>query len=136
MRYVSDVDNLKLMMVLLKDQSRSIQFEAFHVFKVRLCHAFGRPLPCPTRTACSACMWSMEASLVRRGWSGFGNVIEPCVFAPGYLYTVLIISWRSLHGFENVLNHDQPCAQVQNEVLQSTRRAKAPQRTGVSAAEP
>ena len=33
MRYVSEVDNLKLMMVLLKDQSRSIQFEAFHVFK-------------------------------------------------------------------------------------------------------
>ena len=35
MRYVSEVDNLKLMMVLLKDQSRSIQFEAFHVFKAR-----------------------------------------------------------------------------------------------------
>ncbi len=37
MRYVSEVDNLKLMMVLLKDQSRSIQFEAFHVFKARPC---------------------------------------------------------------------------------------------------
>ena len=35
MRYVSEVNNLKLMMVLLKDQSRSIQFEAFHVFKAR-----------------------------------------------------------------------------------------------------
>ncbi len=35
MQYVSDVDNLCLMMNLLKDQSRSIQFEAFHVFKVR-----------------------------------------------------------------------------------------------------
>lgn len=34
MRYVSEVNNLKLMMVLLKDSSRSIQFEAFHVFKV------------------------------------------------------------------------------------------------------
>lgn len=34
-QYVSDVDNLCLMMNLLKDQSRSIQFEAFHVFKVR-----------------------------------------------------------------------------------------------------
>ncbi len=34
MLYVSDVDNLCLMMNLLKDQSRSIQFEAFHVFKV------------------------------------------------------------------------------------------------------
>lgn len=34
MQYVSDVDNLCLMMNLLKDQSRSIQFEAFHVFKV------------------------------------------------------------------------------------------------------
>ena len=35
-RYVGDVENLKLMMVLLKDPFRSIQFEAFHVFKVRV----------------------------------------------------------------------------------------------------
>lgn len=35
MRYVSDVKNLQLMMILLKDHSRSIQFEAFHVFKVQ-----------------------------------------------------------------------------------------------------
>ena len=34
LRYVSDPDNLKAAMVLLKDSSRSIQFEAFHVFKV------------------------------------------------------------------------------------------------------
>lgn len=34
MRYVSEVDNLVLMMNLLKDSSKSIQFEAFHVFKV------------------------------------------------------------------------------------------------------
>ena len=33
MRYVGDPANLKLMMILLKDSSRSIQFEAFHVFK-------------------------------------------------------------------------------------------------------
>ena len=33
-QYVADVQNLKLMMDLLKDPSRSIQFEAFHVFKV------------------------------------------------------------------------------------------------------
>lgn len=34
MLYVSDVKNLMQMMNLLKDSSRSIQFEAFHVFKV------------------------------------------------------------------------------------------------------
>ena len=34
LRYVGDAMNLKLMMILLKDPSRSIQFEAFHVFKV------------------------------------------------------------------------------------------------------
>jgi len=33
-RYISDQDNLKLMMNLLRDKSKSIQFEAFHVFKV------------------------------------------------------------------------------------------------------
>lgn len=36
MRYVSDARNLQLMMNLLKDSSRSIQFEAFHVFKARV----------------------------------------------------------------------------------------------------
>lgn len=33
-RYISCPNNLKLMMNLLKDKSRNIQFEAFHVFKV------------------------------------------------------------------------------------------------------
>lgn len=33
-RYISCPENLKLMMNLLKDKSRNIQFEAFHVFKV------------------------------------------------------------------------------------------------------
>jgi hypothetical protein len=34
-KFVSEVPHLMQMMMLLKDQSRSIQFEAFHVFKVR-----------------------------------------------------------------------------------------------------
>ncbi|KAF7729265.1 mo25 protein [Apophysomyces ossiformis] len=33
-RYISSADNLKSMMNLLRDRSRNIQFEAFHVFKV------------------------------------------------------------------------------------------------------
>ncbi|KAJ3138792.1 hypothetical protein HK100_012252 [Physocladia obscura] len=33
-KYIADPDNLKLMMNLLRDKSRNIQFEAFHVFKV------------------------------------------------------------------------------------------------------
>lgn len=33
-KYISKSDNLKLMMNFLKDHSRNIQFEAFHVFKV------------------------------------------------------------------------------------------------------
>jgi len=33
-RYISSADNLKLMMNLLRNKSRNIQFEAFHVFKV------------------------------------------------------------------------------------------------------
>lgn len=33
-RFVSEAQHLMQMMVLLKDPSRSIQFEAFHVFKV------------------------------------------------------------------------------------------------------
>ncbi|GFS38444.1 protein Mo25, partial [Nephila pilipes] len=33
-RYISSPDNLKLMMNMLKERSRNIQFEAFHVFKV------------------------------------------------------------------------------------------------------
>lgn len=33
-KYISHASNLKLMMNLLRDKSKSIQFEAFHVFKV------------------------------------------------------------------------------------------------------
>jgi len=33
-KYISEANNLKLMMNLLRDKSKSIQFEAFHVFKV------------------------------------------------------------------------------------------------------
>jgi len=33
-KYISDQPNLKLMMMLLRDKYRNIQFEAFHVFKV------------------------------------------------------------------------------------------------------
>eukprot|EP01095_Lingulamoeba_sp_RSL-Kostka_P006982 TRINITY_DN220_c0_g1_i1.p1 TRINITY_DN220_c0_g1~~TRINITY_DN220_c0_g1_i1.p1 ORF type:complete len:338 (-),score=96.62 TRINITY_DN220_c0_g1_i1:779-1792(-) len=33
-RYISEANNLKLMMTLLRDPSKNIQFEAFHVFKV------------------------------------------------------------------------------------------------------
>ena len=35
-KYISSPDNLKLMMNMLKERSRNIQFEAFHVFKVRM----------------------------------------------------------------------------------------------------
>ena len=34
MRYIGDVEHLMLIMMLLRDTSRSIQFEAFHIFKV------------------------------------------------------------------------------------------------------
>jgi len=34
-RYIASEDNLKMMMNLLRDKSKNIQFEAFHVFKVR-----------------------------------------------------------------------------------------------------
>lgn len=34
-RYIANEGNLKMIMNLLKDKSKNIQFEAFHVFKVR-----------------------------------------------------------------------------------------------------
>lgn len=34
-RYIAEEVNLKMMMNLLRDKSKNIQFEAFHVFKVR-----------------------------------------------------------------------------------------------------
>lgn len=33
-RYIANEANLKMMMIMLRDKSRNIQFEAFHVFKV------------------------------------------------------------------------------------------------------
>ena len=38
-KYITNPENLKLMMNLLRDKSRNIQFEAFHVFKVSLSFA-------------------------------------------------------------------------------------------------
>jgi calcium binding protein 39 len=41
-RYIANEANLKMMMNLLRDKSKNIQFEAFHVFKVgslRMCYA-------------------------------------------------------------------------------------------------
>jgi calcium binding protein 39 len=34
-KYIANEANLKMMMNLLRDKSKNIQFEAFHVFKVR-----------------------------------------------------------------------------------------------------
>ena len=33
-KYIESEDNFKVMMNLLRDKSKNIQFEAFHVFKV------------------------------------------------------------------------------------------------------
>lgn len=41
-KYISKPENLKLMMNLLRDKSRNIQFEAFHVFKVWIYYYFTR----------------------------------------------------------------------------------------------
>merc|ERR550514_235322 len=38
MKYITDRDNLKLIMTVLVDKSKQIQFEAFHVFKVFVCN--------------------------------------------------------------------------------------------------
>jgi len=34
-KYIANEGNLKMMMNLLRDKSKNIQFEAFHVFKVK-----------------------------------------------------------------------------------------------------
>ncbi|KAH9822225.1 Mo25-like protein [Melampsora americana] len=43
-KYISNEDNLKIMMNLLRDKSKNIQFEAFHVFKVFVANP-RKPLP-------------------------------------------------------------------------------------------
>eukprot|EP01121_Diplochlamys_sp_Union-15-3_P007874 TRINITY_DN2038_c0_g2_i2.p1 TRINITY_DN2038_c0_g2~~TRINITY_DN2038_c0_g2_i2.p1 ORF type:complete len:189 (+),score=16.54 TRINITY_DN2038_c0_g2_i2:147-713(+) len=43
-KYISQQPNLKLMMNLLRDRARSIQFEAFHVFKVFVANPNKPPL--------------------------------------------------------------------------------------------
>ena len=62
-RYVADEGNLKLMMNLLRDSSRSIQFEAFHVFKVRY-------IRCLQATVCNSfSAVSVPALLITQGWA-------------------------------------------------------------------
>lgn len=50
-KYISNPDNLKLMMNMLREKSRNIQFEAFHVFKVK--QFFGRKEPAGLQTLSS-----------------------------------------------------------------------------------
>lgn len=76
MRYVADVNNLMLMMNLLKDGSRSIQYEAFHVFKVWKRHSIcaqyrtfvGKPR-CLLPTLKSPRPSSTSLRSTRRNWS-------------------------------------------------------------------
>ena len=49
-KYISNTANLKLMMDLLRDKSRNIQFEAFHVFKVKSLQMWLLPLPGSSNT--------------------------------------------------------------------------------------
>ena len=44
-RYISQEGNLKMMMNMLRDKSKNIQFEAFHVFKVGLQERFFSSVP-------------------------------------------------------------------------------------------
>ncbi|MGH0191647.1 UNVERIFIED_CONTAM: hypothetical protein FKN15_068125 [Acipenser sinensis] len=59
-KYISRPENLKLMMNMLRDNSRNIQFEAFHVFKILETPPPPAPVPQPPGEhcpwpACSSC---------------------------------------------------------------------------------
>jgi len=79
-RYISNPDNLKLMMNMLKEKSRNIQFEAFHVFKVSW------PLNIPTTTfksaeyriaGCIAILKILELSWIFfQAWKSLGIILE------------------------------------------------------------
>lgn len=63
-RYISNEGNLKTMMNFLRDKSRNIQYEAFHVFKVSQVDGFisGR-----SRAQTSRCLLQTQTSH-RRSW--------------------------------------------------------------------
>jgi hypothetical protein len=63
--YVGNVDNLKTMMNLLKDSSRSIQYEAFHVFKVGVAAAAWRRMAVHAGAA--------GQIVVGQSWGGVGR---------------------------------------------------------------
>jgi calcium binding protein 39 len=58
-QYISHESNLKMMMNFLRDKSRNVQFEAFHVFKVSQL-----PGPCVPELI-SRCLWRILISLLR-----------------------------------------------------------------------
>lgn len=103
-RYISNQENLKLMMNMLRDKSRNIQFEAFHVFKVitlvtitSINYAFHAPFPeFYFQNTC-------ETSLVRK--YPLLIILHPFIFVlyfscAGLLLFHLIFLWfRDLHVF-------------------------------------
>ena len=62
-RYIAQEDNLKTMMNFLRDKSRNIQFEAFHVFKVNLMRGLAQ----------IRCLWPTQTSL-RRSFPYFAEI--------------------------------------------------------------
>lgn len=71
-KFVSELEYLKTIMDLLRDQSRSIQFEAFHVFKVNQLAAVRADLR-RTGASADAISWSL-APLAMLGSARLGFV--------------------------------------------------------------
>lgn len=75
-RYISNPENLKLMMTMLRDRSRNIQFEAFHVFKVSPILPTQVNLFIGYQTWMPFSMFSLGTKLIMKSWALTGGISE------------------------------------------------------------
>lgn len=117
-KYISKPENLKLMMNLLRDNSRNIQFEAFHVFKVK-------QLPLAYTSDCTGALFCPKQHLL--------SILKVFVANPNKTQPVLDILLKNqtklvefLSQFQTDRSEDEQFCDEKNYLVKQIRELKKP----------
>lgn len=118
-KYISKPENLKLMMNLLRDKSRNIQFEAFHVFKVRIYYYFTNP--------------KLVSNFKIQMWQGLSPCVQVFVANPNKTQPILDILLKNqtkliefLSKFQNDRAEDEQFSDEKTYLIKQIRDLKRP----------
>lgn len=86
-KYIGNAENLKLIMNCLRDSSKNIQFEAFHVFKVGIFHWMALPLYCWYRRISCGWWWCNDPC-----WYKMSNFSQRSRFTKKWLGQIITLA--------------------------------------------